>query len=183
MNPAFVFIHINKTAGSSIEKALGARFEHKTALEKIEELGRERWDNTFTFTFIRNPWDKVVSHYHYRVQTNQTNLKTHRLEFAEWVRLCYGEQDPDYYDQPKMFMPQTDWLTDQQGNILVNFIGRFENLEDDFRQICERLNRSAALPRLKSSQRGDYRDYYNSETIEIVARWFIKDIERFDYKF
>jgi len=59
----FVFIHINKTGGSSIEKALNIPLEHKTALEKISEIGHINWTMKHSFTVIRNPWDKVVSHY------------------------------------------------------------------------------------------------------------------------
>ena len=126
----FVFIHINKTAGTSIKKALWIPFEHKTALEKIEELGRERWDQRLTFTAVRNPWDKVVSHYHYRVKTNQTELGTNTIPFPEWVKRTYGEQDPFYLDQHKMFMPQVDWISDENGEILVDESVHFEYLGD-----------------------------------------------------
>lgn len=179
----FVFIHINKTAGSSIEKALKLRFEHKTALEKREEIGRERWDGKYVFSFVRNPWDKVVSHYHYRVRTNQTNLADRHLSFAEWVCRAYGDNDPLYYDNPKMFMPQIDWLVDENHDLLVNFVGRFERLEDDFRIVCERIGRNAQLPHVKSTQRENYRSYYSTETREIVAAWFADDLRHFDYQF
>lgn len=179
----FVFIHINKTGGSSIEKALNLPFEHKTALEKIAEIGRQEWESRFIFSVIRNPWDKVVSHYHYRVQTNQTGLGVNTIGFKEWVRLAYGNKDPLYYDKPKMFMPQVDWLTDGNRRILVDFICRFENLDEDFRVVCSEIGRNASLPHLKASKRGNYRDYYDSKTVEIVARWFSKDIENFGYAF
>jgi hypothetical protein len=65
----YVFIHINKTAGSSIEAALGLQLSHFSAREVIASIGEETWKNVFKFTVVRNPWDKVVSHYHYRVQT------------------------------------------------------------------------------------------------------------------
>ena len=65
----FVFIHINKTGGSSIAKALNIPSVHRTAQEKIEEIGQKNWDRKLTFTVVRNPWDKVVSLYHYRVKT------------------------------------------------------------------------------------------------------------------
>src|SRR5687768_492427 len=120
-----IFVHINKTGGTSIEQALGLRFQHKTALELRAELGRRNWERQFSFAFVRNPWDKVASHYRYRVKTNQTDLGTHTIPFDEWVRLAYGEQDAKYYDQPKMFMPQVDWISDEQGEIMVDFVGRF----------------------------------------------------------
>lgn len=99
----YVFIHINKTAGSSIEQALELRFEHKTAIEKRSELGSRRWDRPFKFCFVRNPWDRVLSHYSYRVKTNQTGLGNGHLGFNKWVRVAYGERAPQYCDQPKMF--------------------------------------------------------------------------------
>ncbi|WP_156819989.1 sulfotransferase family 2 domain-containing protein [Synechococcus sp. PCC 7336] len=180
----FIFIHINKTGGSSIEKALDLSFKHETALEKIQKIGRSQWNKKFTFTVVRNPWDKVVSHYHYRVQTNQTNLGVEPIEFREWVKLSYRDKDPFYYDMPKMFMPQSDWISDNDGTILVNFVCRFENLQNDFEKVCKSLKRKAELPHLKSSKRKKhYKDYYDEETIEIVRSSFSKDIKNFGYRF
>ncbi len=179
----FVFIHINKTGGSSIEKALNLPFEHKTAIEKIDEIGRRQWDRRYSFTAVRNPWDKVVSHYHYRVQTNQTDLAIETVDFKKWVQLTYGSMDPIYYDKPKMFMPQSDWIVDRDGKVVVNFICRFENLSNDFRQVCSKLGKAAQLPHLKASKRGHYSLYYDDATEEIVGTWFAKDLENFGYQF
>jgi hypothetical protein len=179
----FIFIHINKTAGTSIQRALNIRHEHKTAREKIEEIGRKRWENKFSFAVIRNPWDKVVSHYHYRVKSNQTGLKTNPVEFKDWVKLTYGNQDPFYYNNPKMFMPQTDWIADRDGQILVDFICRFEKLEQDFECVCKKLGKTAELSHFKTTKHSHYRDYYNQETREIVSSWFEKDIRNFDYHY
>lgn len=179
----FIFIHINKTGGSSIEKALNIPFEHKTALEKIDEISREEWDRKLTFTIVRNPWDKVVSHYHYRVQTNQTELGDKRIGFKEWVKLAYGNQDDDYYDNPKMFMPQLNWITDKNGKILVDEIIYFENLDGEFKKVLKKLGRNKTLPHIKKSNHRNYREYYDQETIEIVRNWYKRDIECFGYKF
>ena len=178
-----VFIHINKTAGTSIERALGLRFEHKTALEKRAELGAAQWAKRFCFAFVRNPWDRVASLYHYRVQTNNTGLGDHPIPFKTWVRLTFRDNDPAYYNSPKMLMPQWHWITDEQGQVLVDFVGRFENLEEDFNIVCARINRRVRLPHLKSSNRGFYRAYYDDETIEIVRDWFAVDVEEFAYEF
>ena len=179
----FIFIHINKTGGSSVEKALNIPFEHKTALEKISEVGRYRWDRKLTFTIVRNPWDKVVSHYHYRVKTNQTGLGDKHIDFKEWVKRAYGEKDDCYYDNPKMFMPQIDWISDENGRILVDEIIRFENLDSDFNMVLQKIGKNTTLPHVKRSNRGSYREYYDPETIEIVRNWFERDIENFGYQF
>jgi len=178
-----IFIHINKTGGSSIGKALGMPLEHRTAVEKIAQLGQKKWDSCFSFAVVRNPWDKVVSHYHYRVQTNQTGLADAQIEFKQWVKLCYQEQNPAYYDKPKMFQPQTDWISDQQGNIKVNHICKFETLNADFATLCKTINKTAELPHIKTSNREKYSEYYDNETAEIVRKWFQEDIDLFIYKF
>jgi hypothetical protein len=180
---SFVFIHINKTAGTSISRALRLPIEHKTALEKRAELGPRVWARRFSFAIVRNPWDKVVSHYHYRVKTNQTRLGSNPRDFNEWVRLAYGENAPEYYDNPKMFMPQWDWISDEQSALMVGFVGRFETLQEDFDTICARIHRKATLPHENYSERGDYRKHYNDDSAEIVRRWFAPDIAHFGYTF
>lgn len=179
----FVFVHINKTGGSSVEQALGLPTRHFTAAEAQQAIGAQEWARRFTFAFVRNPWDKVVSHYHYRVKTNQTGLQERGVKFNEWVRLAYGERHPDFYDKPRMFMPQVDWLCDRDGELLVEFIGRFERLAEDFATVCERLGRHAELPHVKGSGRGNYRDYYDEESVAIIRDWFADDVELFDYEF
>ncbi len=184
----FAFIHINKTGGSSIEAALGLGLEHLTAQEKARQLGRAEWQRRFTFTVVRNPWGKVLSHYRYRVQTNQSGLRDAGMTFARWVELAYGLRDPRYYDQPRMFMPQWRWIIDAQGRVLVDYICRFESLEADFAEVCRRIGRVASLPHVKSSveagaEREPYRACYDERTAAIVAERFREDTEHFGYTF
>lgn len=182
----YVYIHINKTAGSSIEKALGLPSEHITAREKIRQLGLSEWSRRFTFSFVRNPWDKVVSHYNFRTMTNQTGLGENPIPFGNWVKRAYGEQDPKYYDKPQMFQPQLDWITDSEGHIAVNFVGRFECLAADFETVSARLGVRQTLPHhKKSNKRGsnDYRSFYDDVTAQIIGDWFAADIKEFGYTY
>ena len=79
---------------------------------------------------------------------------------------------------------QTDWISDKNGNILVDEIIHFENLESEFNTILEKIGKKdITLPHEKKSSRGDYRDYYDKETITIVRDWFARDIEIFGYAF
>lgn len=182
----FFFIHINKTGGSSIERALKLDLDHKTAQEKIKQVGRKVWDDAFTFSVVRNPWDKVVSHYSYRVQTGQTGMgKNNNIGFNEWVDLAYFQNDSIYYDKPKMFMSQSDWVLDADGTMLVDKICRFESLREDFSNVCSRLSINTELPHVKASKhrRNNYQSYYNRRSIEIIAEKFSRDIELFGYSF
>lgn len=181
----FIFIHINKTAGTSIGKAIGLPVkDHLTAKEIIARIGKEKWDTAYKFTFVRNPWDKVVSHYEYRRKKNKTHIATRDIGFKSWVSMTYGEKkDPVYYDNPKSFQPQVEWLKDDEGRISIDFLGRFESINEDFNHVKQIIGLDAGLPHLNASKRVDYRSYYDDESREIIARWFHEDISLFDYRF
>lgn len=176
------FIHINKTGGTSVLEALDLKKEHLTALEMRKKFGY-RWVGMYKFTIVRNPWDKVVSHYHYRVKTNQSKLRESPLDFNDWVVKAYALHDPRYYDNKRMFMPQMEWISDEQGNILVDFIARYENIDKDFNTICKNLRVNLDLPHLNSTKHEHYRTYYTEETKKIVHEEFKKDILKFNYSF
>lgn len=184
-NGLFVFIHINKTAGTSIGKAIGLPVkDHLTAMEVIARVGEEKWNQAYKFTFVRNPWDKVVSHYEYRRKKNKTGIDSNNIAFPEWVKMTYGEnKNPVYYNNPRSFQPQVDWLKDSLGNITMDYVGKFESINEDFNHIKEVVGLDGSLPHLNASSRSSYRSYYNNETRDIVANWFHEDIEVFEYQF
>jgi len=180
----FSLIHINKTGGTSIEKALGMPLIHKTAIDYRNEIGEARWKKRFSFAIIRNPWDKVVSQYKYRTLINDTQLRNTPIAFNEWVKRVFLDNDPIYYDEPIMFMPQLNWVVDENGKIIVDFIGRFENLDNDWSIICEKLNKpNLKLPHVKKTEKKDFRSYYNDQSIDIIAQFFRRDIDEFGYAF
>jgi hypothetical protein len=78
---------------------------------------------------------------------------------------------------------QKDFICDENGTLLVNFVGRYENLTQDFQKICEQIGVQASLPRLNVSKTRPYQEYYTPETIELVRRTFAPDIEMFGYEF
>ena len=187
----FLFVWINKTGGTSIAKALGIKYDdigtwynHYTAIELRDSVGKDVFNRLLTFCVVRNPWDKVASEFTFRVLTRQNDLTESAL-FSDWVRATYSEKDPRYYDWPRMFMPQLDWITDENGEIIVDFIGRYENLQDDFADICNSLNiRDIRLPHENASRANpSYRHLYDEQTKRIVERCFQKDIEMWRYEF
>jgi len=184
-NGPYVFIHINKTAGTSIGNAIGLPVKHhQTAKEIIARIGGDKWNTAYKFTLVRNPWDKVVSHYEYRRKRNKTEVATRNVSFSEWVKKTYGtDKDPFFYNNPKAFQPQVEWLKDDQGKIAIDFIGKFESISDDFDQIKNIIGIEAELPHLNASKRAGYQSYYDDETRQIVAQWFHEDIEAFGYSF
>src|SRR4029077_3159649 len=96
--------------------------DHRTAQEWKRALGDAAWERRFTFAFVRNPWDKVLSQYSFRLQRKDTALTAAGLDFNEWGRHAYGAPAPAFYG-PKMFMPQADWICDESGRSLVDQVG------------------------------------------------------------
>lgn len=170
----FYFVHINKCGGSSVEKALDLPLRHRTALEAERWLGSREWRRRFTFSFVRNPWDRVVSHYRYRMQSPMHGRSGRpQVPFAEWVDAAYRSRDPDVCVPPQMFMTQSEWLVDTSGAVMVDFVGRFEDLQADFATVCRRMGRPVVeLPHLKATKRLPYEEYYDVRTREIVAEFF-----------
>ena len=181
----FIFIHINKTGGTSIANAIGLpNKRHLPVREVIEMVGQKEFEDAFVFAVIRNPWDKVVSHYKYRIKTGQTGMTQEGISFKDWVRRTYGqEKDPVYYDIPQMFAPQVDWLRDQNDQITDVHIMKFESLNADFQEVARIIGLRTELPHLNATKKDHYSTYYDGETIEIIRQWFHEDIQRFNYSF
>jgi hypothetical protein len=78
---------------------------------------------------------------------------------------------------------QKDFVCSEAGDLLVNFVGRFENLDADFQIICSKIGISASLPRINVSNTKPYKEYYNDETRELVRQAFAPDITLFGYDF
>jgi len=194
-----VFIHIPKTAGSSITTALN---EHADSAEKLSPkigkhakawevrflLGEQLWQNYFSFAFVRNPWDLMVSSYHWWLQKAVSMKQYHRHvqriqkmgDFKTFIRSKYGcrminERYGNLYD----------WISDYKtGEKIVDYVGRVETLQEDWENICERIGiKPAVISRLNTTHRTAYREYYDKETREFVARRFHKSIELFGYEF
>lgn len=209
----FLFIHIAKTGGTSIRAALGrikwkdpwrlpmalcnrisslsdhrigCRLpRHARAIGAREMLPGEFYDALFKFAFVRNPWDLQVSSYHH-VQRERPHLMEHIDNFDHFLKWKLQEDRPYHYILDASGEPQWYSLIDLQGQCLVDFVGRYENLQADFAYICQYLGLKK-IPRLphrrQATERRDYRSYYSQESAELVARHYALDIQSFGYCF
>ncbi|RMF91729.1 MAG: sulfotransferase, partial [Nitrospinota bacterium] len=144
--------------------------------ELREMLSPPVYDRFFSFAFVRNPWDWQVSLYFYMLKTRdhfQHRLIHSMQGFEEYIRWRVREDRH----------LQKDFVTDEAGNLLVDFVGKYENLEQDFAQVCARIGIQAALPHLNQSGHRNYREYYNERTRNLVYDAFKEDIEFFHYTF
>lgn len=181
----FVFIHINKTGGTSVISNTGKAYrKHLTVKDVIKYVGQNKWDKAFKFTVVRNPWAKVASQYKFRTKTNKSKLGERPLSFEEWIHKVFIEKDKFYYgSRPLLYAPQVEWLKDKSGKIDIDRILRFENLNEGYKEVAEIVGINPNLPHLNSTKKSNYRDFYDDETKQIVADWFSEDIKSFGYKF
>ena len=164
-----IFIHIIKTGGTSIERALGMKKTHQRASYYRKMVGINKWNNYFKFSFVRNPWDKMVSQFHYN-----GHLFAKNKTFEEYIRMW------DNGHKISTFPPFNSYYLDLD----LDFIGKFENLQGDFDVVCEKIGiPQKRLPHMNKSKHRRYTEYYSPETIEIVGRKFGEDIRRLGYKF
>ena len=93
------------------------------------------------------------------------------------------EKEVPYYNHPLMFQPQYDWISDHDGEIIIDFIGRFENFQEDFNTVCKKLNiKQRTLPQQRKSKRNlRFQDYYDDESKKIITKKFQKDLDFFKY--
>lgn len=209
---AFLYVHIAKTGGTSVRAALrrlrwhdpyyaaqlvcsrlshltghriAAKFpRHAKIICAQEMLPRELFESLFKFAFVRNPWDLQVSSYHH-LKREKPHLVGGR-SFESFLRWKLDPERPYQYDIDTSITPLTDYLCGLHGELLVDYIGRYESLHEDFATVCRRIGIPAReLPhRRKATDRAsDYRSYYDNRSAELVARHFARDIELLGYRF
>lgn len=201
----FVFVHIPKTAGQSVVSCLRKQIlsprqrivqrigrhvgrkskydhyglyrggGHGRAWQIRDAIGKEVFDQSFSFAFVRNPWDRLYSQFKFEA------LRPGRRRFE----LAKSGDFEAYLDflltNPND--PQLNYIIDENGRKIVDFIGRFENLNSDFESICNRLGLTSELPHKNSSGGKSYLSQYTPTTKEMVRDLCAVDIKHFRYTF
>ena len=193
----FLFVHIPKTAGNSIQSILRdysedeivalrgkqdgiERFglrnpnykvrKHSTLAEYRMALGEEQFRSLYKFACVRNPWDRMVSYY---FRPTRDLMSWNRKEFKKMILNVFSVAD---------YLRLAEGEEDPFRN--VDYVMRFETLVDDFRHVSAALDIPAAsLPQYNRSSREHYAKYYDDELRELVRKRFAPEIERFGYTF
>ena len=186
----FIFIHIPKCGGTSIERFVLSHYgisNDWTRLYPLEVLpmkvrsefsigfGRqqhmslsnfslEKQEEYFSFAFVRNPWDRIMSSYLYSKRLG------HKFTFKSFF---------DSIEFENHCKPQSYFL-----NKNIDFIGRFETLQEDFNLVCGKLGlEPKQLPHENKTVHKHYTEWYTDENKMLVQDKYSEDIETFNYKF
>lgn len=191
-----IFIHIPRCAGTSMEVSIHGdsykmenfRYKHLTS-SYAKILYKDYWDDYFKFSFVRNPWDRMVSMSKfpsfYGCKINDKGLLNIQNYLKKFPVIEIDERTDCKKKYNKKIIKNSVYK-----NILIediDFIGRFENLKDDWSFVCDKLN--GVPPDLGMHQptklraKKHYSKYYNQATLKLVEKIYQKDIEYFDYKF
>jgi hypothetical protein len=209
MKNNLIFISIPKTAYGSVRSSLDTDVnlllgpdENSKVFEYLEDynkigralhmknnIDKSIWNNTIKFTIIRNPYDRIVSSYleicaHYKNDFNPLILNS----FYSFVKYIYDNR----FQLEKIQNTKGKWhfchqlknITDNNGNLLVDYIIKFENLQEDYNKLRKLLN----LPEkfVKHLNKRQFTHYTNNYTLEIknmVSEIYKEDIEYFKYEY
>ena len=150
--------------------------KHTTAgqMQRMYPIGL--FQEYYKFAFVRNPWDLMVSYYHY-LQSRSGHHRSAKVQslgsFEEYLA----------YEIKRDKISQTRFLTDPNGELLVDYVGCFESLAEHFNVICSELNIDTELEHRNSSRHRGYQSYYDATTRQMVAEHWRQDIEQFGYSF
>lgn len=194
----YIFVHIPKCGGTSIEKVLcttenvDLNLDDTTEDFDVNRLSKEdrreyivgingkqhmfldkfppRYQKEyFCFTFVRNPWDLMVSKYYY------SQIHKAGISFKKMILSIDGVKLRHHHN---LKFNQADFI-----NSNINYVGRFENLQGDFDIICDKIGMPRQqLEKLNTTKHPPYWECYDSQTRDIVARKYKKDLETFGYK-
>lgn len=213
----FIFVHIGKTGGTSIEHTLSnvlsmsmddtqynkeiinnvdkihgytpawamkrdhtgrINCKHITARELRQIVGHRIWDEYYKFSFVRNPYDKLLSEYSMFTQFEafQNHPWNKYSTFEEFtMSIVTGKQAISEN-------PYHSYLTDTNNVLMVDFVGRFETLQDDFDKICETIGlQKTKLSHISPTIHRLFREHYTPEALEMIYRIRKKDFQLFGY--
>lgn len=208
----FLFVHIAKTGGTSVRNALqkyrwrdpyyipqfiaskmSGLLHHEVGIKMPrhariicarEMLPYEFFNRLFKFAFVRNPWDLQVSSFHH-IRRERPHLMQGMDDFETFLRWKLNPERPYQYHIDTSIELQTDYLVDLHGNVIIDYIGHYENLQNDFDHVCGEIGiKPFSLPhKRKATNRTDYRQYYDDSTAQLVADHFRRDIDILKYSF
>lgn len=156
--------------------SIAGYYPHMPARQVKALVGDRVWNSYFKFTTERNPWDRQVSNYFHRQSRRDTKADfEHYLTSPIYHRLHHVRLD--------------NWgIYTIDGEIVVDAVIRYENLASDTLTVMQQLGIASdiEIPFARAGHRpsnADYRKYYTDRTIEVVERWYAREISAFGYSF
>ncbi len=139
-------------------------------------VSKRQYEEYFKFTTVRNPFARIFSYYTAVSVDKKAQLSDETASFEDWL---FRNIDHDN------LRPQTDYLEDFDGNINMDFIVKFENFDEDFKKVCDRLGvENNDMPHMgKNKYDRSYQECFNGRTRALIEERHAKDLALFGYSF
>jgi len=168
----FIFVHVPRTGGTSLESFFcESQPNHTHFKQKHSRYEYELQDHSdyFSFSFVRNPWERMLSFYLF------DKVGSTKYSLYNWLQLTRIRN---------RFAQSMSFFIMHNGKPRVDFIGRYENYYTDVEYICNKLNiEYKELPVLNKTNNNYYVDHYDEKTKKLVESMYNEDILNFEYEF
>lgn len=189
INGKYIFIHVPKTAGTSVLTVLGAPLERRHINWRIyQQANRFYFDDFYKFSIVRHPLHRIYSSYNYikaggNGQENDLNLSKyiHKIapNFDIFVHEYISHSNILLHD---LFRPQSYYLCDYRGRVMVDQVCKLENIDSDFILLKKNVGiQSVNLPLKNRSNSSESKVNFSTETAKLVHELYKIDYEIFDY--
>jgi len=197
----WIFMHIFKCAGNSAREYLTSPATHELHGVHVDMRDLQThyavrnqqafFNSCFKFTFVRNPFDWVVSNYFYirRGRKHKYFPQANRLSFPDFCRFWVNQAmyEPRPYGSNKI-MTFKQFIHNEKGEKIIDYVGRLETMQKDFDKICDKIHLPHQVLKYLNAGVGrnrkvDYKQYYNAEAKKIIKKAYQEDLDYFDYSF
>ena len=149
---------------------------HLTLRQVRANLRETLWRDYFKFAFVRNPYDRFVSAC---AMLNRRNPDYVGRETAFMKRAIQVRR----FQQRALVRPQRDMLVDGAGELGMDFIGRYESLQESFGEACQRIGiPEQRLAQSNATEHRDYRTYFDDELLRLVNDFYRRDFDSLGYE-
>jgi len=153
---------------------------HLSVREVAPRIDRDTWESYFKFGFVRNPFERFVSAYFFLFRNSLAAEQRQPKRIAEGMKAALNRPK---FRRRVLIVPQSELLTDADGRLALDRLGRHERLQADFDEIAQRLELPPTpLPVRNATEHTHYSHYYDDELKEMVGALYEEDLGRFSYR-
>ena len=158
-------------------------------VKQFQDKHIELFNKAWKYAIVRNPWDRIISTFFY-AKKKEKQWINEQMTFKQYLRIPFEDMKkmtPIFNGISRLVLhsrPLYDHMANKTGSCdYLNFIGRFENLENDFDIICKKLEVKGSLKHRNKGNHEHYTKYYDEESRTLVANKYADDIKHFNYSF
>jgi len=150
--------------------------KHQTIREVQQHFPHLDLDKYFKFTFVRNPYERHISLYNWSRSSGAISSTLSFLNFTKKV------VNREYKKYPYRYIRQVDWLRKKNGDLCIDFVGKFENISDDFKKVCNLIGHQIPLKKTNISTQHINLSHMSHDVSSLIYNFYAEDFDIFGYE-